>query len=132
MNFSEDEFHKTLRKLSVKPLWLGNLTPPKTAGASRRVLLASRVKELSSSTALAQRVAEKIRSGTDDTLLTNEEAAAFLNRSTRSLEKWRGESRGPKFCKVERNIVYPLGELRKYLARRKHGSTSEYPEIDDE
>ncbi len=56
-------------------------------------------------------------------LLTTEQAAAFLQMSTRTLEAWRQRGQGPKFVKVGRSVRYDEATLQKWLAGCVVGST---------
>lgn len=46
---------------------------------------------------------------------TTAEAADFLGVSPRTIEKWRLEGRGPKYCKLGRRVTYRLPDLDAYL-----------------
>ena len=58
-------------------------------------------------------------------LLSNREAAQFLNLSPRTLEKWRVTGGGPSFKKVGRRALYSYEDLQHYLAARTRKSTSD-------
>jgi hypothetical protein len=56
---------------------------------------------------------------------SNEEAAAFLNLSPRTLEKLRVVGGGPRFRKFGRRVFYALGDLEEWAALRICDSTSD-------
>ena len=58
-------------------------------------------------------------------LLSNEEAAAFLRLSPRTLEKYRVIGGGPRFRKLGRRVFYMLADLDEWSARRVCDSTSD-------
>lgn len=60
---------------------------------------------------------------------TNEEAAAFLKLSPRTLEKMRVIGGGPRFRKHGRRVVYAVEDLQRWSAARSCESTSDpnYP-----
>jgi molybdenum cofactor biosynthesis enzyme MoaA len=57
--------------------------------------------------------------------LTNEEAAAYLKLSPRTLEKMRVIGGGPRFRKHGRRVVYTLEDLRHWSAARSCETTSD-------
>lgn len=57
--------------------------------------------------------------------LTTPEAAAYLNVKPATLEQWRWNGRGPRFCKVGRNCRYRPVDLDAFLAERVFTSTTE-------
>ena len=61
--------------------------------------------------------------------LTNEEAAAFLRLSPRTLEKQRVIGGGPRFRKFGRRVMYAVGDLETWADARSFEITSdpEYP-----
>jgi len=59
--------------------------------------------------------------------LTNEEAAAFLKLSPRTLEKQRVTGGGPRFHKFGRRVVYAIEELESWASSRVCTSTSDVP-----
>lgn len=60
-------------------------------------------------------------------LLNVREAAAHLNLSKSTLDKWRCKALGPRFIRLgKRRIAYALIDLDRWLADRKHSSTAEY------
>jgi len=61
--------------------------------------------------------------------LTNDEAAAFLKLSPRTLEKQRVIGGGPRFRKFGRRVVYAISDLENWADERVCDSTSDgnYP-----
>lgn len=61
--------------------------------------------------------------------LTNDEAAAYLKLSPRTLEKQRVIGGGPRFRKLGRRVVYAVDDLDAYAGRHSCASTSDpnYP-----
>ncbi len=57
--------------------------------------------------------------------LTNDEAAAFLKLSPRTLEKMRGIGGGPPFRKLGRRVTYRIDELESWANARTCESTSD-------
>jgi len=58
-------------------------------------------------------------------LLSNEEAAQYLNLSPRTLEKWRCIGGGPKFIKMGRRAMYRPSDLSAFCDSRSRKSTSD-------
>ncbi len=58
-------------------------------------------------------------------LLTTDQAAHFLNVKPSTLEQWRWNGRGPKFCKIGRNCRYRTDDLLSYVDERCVSSTTE-------
>ena len=56
--------------------------------------------------------------------LTNQEAAALLRLSPRTLEKQRLVGGGPPFKKFGRRVLYALEDLEAWAARRTFDNTS--------
>jgi hypothetical protein len=56
--------------------------------------------------------------------LTNDEAAAFLKLSPRTLEKQRVKGTGPRFRKFGRRVVYSLQDLESWSNERVFDSTA--------
>ena len=50
-----------------------------------------------------------------DVLLTRQEAAQYLRRSTPTLERWARDGSGPAFKIVGGRALYPLVALRKFV-----------------
>lgn len=62
--------------------------------------------------------------------LTNEEAAAFLRLSPRTLEKQRGTGDGPRFHKFGRRVMYALSDLEAWAQARRFESTGDPQYLD--
>jgi hypothetical protein len=56
---------------------------------------------------------------------SNNEAAAFLNLSPRTLEKLRVVGGGPPFRKLGRRVFYTMNDLTEWAGRRCCDSTSD-------
>lgn len=57
--------------------------------------------------------------------LTTQEAAAYLNIKPTTLEQWRWNGKGPRFCKIGRSCRYRQADLDAFLGARVFSSTSE-------
>jgi excisionase family DNA binding protein len=57
--------------------------------------------------------------------LRTPEAAAYLNVQPATLEQWRWNGRGPRFCKIGRSVRYRQADLDLFLAERVFQSTTE-------
>ena len=57
--------------------------------------------------------------------LTNDEAAAFLRLSPRTLEKQRVIGGGPRFRKFGRRVMYALADLEAWADARSFEMTSD-------
>lgn len=57
--------------------------------------------------------------------LKTEEAAKFLNVKPATLEQWRWNGRGPKFCKIGRSCRYRMSDLESFLDAHVFSSTTE-------
>lgn len=57
-------------------------------------------------------------------ILDETEAAQFLRISTRTLQAWRVQGRGPRFHKVGRLCRYSRAELESWLDSQTRTSTS--------
>nr|WP_236748848.1 helix-turn-helix domain-containing protein [Acidovorax carolinensis] len=55
--------------------------------------------------------------------LTNDEAAAFLRLSPRTLEKQRVLGGGPRYRKFGARVLYAVGDLRTWADGRAYGMT---------
>ena len=53
------------------------------------------------------------------------QAARYLSLSPRTLEKLRVNGTGPDYFKMDRAVLYAIGELDAWLARNRRNSTSE-------
>lgn len=59
-------------------------------------------------------------------LLTETEAAKYLNLTNRALQSWRYQGRGPRFVKISaRAIRYRLEDLEAWVTERLRCSTSD-------
>jgi len=58
--------------------------------------------------------------------LSADEAAAFLKRSPRTLEKWRRNGYGPRFSRVGRGVVYRKHVLLAWLEENEGSSTADF------
>ena len=58
-------------------------------------------------------------------LLKTLEAARFLSLSPRTLERFRLEGSGPRYCKLRRSVRYRQADLETWLANSARHSTSE-------
>jgi Helix-turn-helix domain len=58
-------------------------------------------------------------------LLTESDAATFLNLSARTLQNWRVLGRGPSFHKIGGRVLYHRTHLEEYLASCVRQSTSD-------
>lgn len=58
--------------------------------------------------------------------LATEDAAAFLNLSPRTLEKYRVIGGGPVFRKFGRRVMYAIGDLEAWADQRTCNSTSDF------
>ena len=57
--------------------------------------------------------------------LTNDEAAEFLRLSPRTMEKSRVIGGGPRFHKFGRRVLYAIGDLEAWAAKRSFDMTSD-------
>ena len=57
--------------------------------------------------------------------MTNDEAAAFLRLSPRTLEKQRVLGGGPRYRKFGARVLYAVGDLRTWADSRAYGMTSD-------
>ena len=57
--------------------------------------------------------------------LNQKELARRWGLSIRTLERWRVEGRGPRFCKLGHKVSYPLREIEAYETHCLHVSTRE-------
>ena len=67
--------------------------------------------------------------------LGQEEAAAYVGLSPRTLQRMRVTGEGPRYVKVRRRVVYDRFDLDDWAAKRKQrftGETIEEPEADDD
>src|SRR5215471_16569929 len=61
----------------------------------------------------------------DSPYLDTTEAAAYLRRSTRTLERFRSVGGGPRYAKAGRLVLYRRDLLDDWLEKRSFTSTSE-------
>ncbi|MCK0172346.1 helix-turn-helix domain-containing protein [Aliiroseovarius sp. S1123] len=59
------------------------------------------------------------------TYLTEAQTAEMLNISARTLQRFRLEGGGPKFCKAGKRVLYAIPDLETWLKEHRHASTSE-------
>ncbi|MEG6503651.1 MULTISPECIES: helix-turn-helix domain-containing protein [unclassified Desulfovibrio] len=52
-------------------------------------------------------------------LITEKEAASFLNISTKTLQSWRYRNYGPAYVKFSRKIAYAMGDLVAFIESQK-------------
>lgn len=57
--------------------------------------------------------------------LSNDEAAAYLTLSPRTLEKQRVIGGGPRFRKLGRRVVYAVADLEAWVGERACDTTSD-------
>jgi excisionase family DNA binding protein len=63
-------------------------------------------------------------SGKPEPLLTENQAAEFLNLSTRTLQAWRIKGGGPRFARLGRAVRYRQADLNEWLESRTLVHTS--------
>ena len=54
-------------------------------------------------------------------LLTEGELANYLNVSVAAVRKWRGQGRGPAFCKLGSLVRYKREDVDQWLSTRPKG-----------
>lgn len=74
---------------------------------------------------VAQQLAATPSSASNPEFLTNDEAAAFLRLSPRTLEKQRVLGGGPRFRKFGARVLYAVGDLRSWADSRSFDMTSD-------
>lgn len=52
-------------------------------------------------------------------LISEKEAASFLNISTKTLQSWRYRGYGPAYVKFSRKIAYAMGDLAAFVESQK-------------
>jgi len=63
---------------------------------------------------------------TQETLLTEQQAATLLNVNPRTLQKWRVQGGGPRFVRMSRRCIrYWPKDIREWVQNRIKSSTSE-------
>jgi excisionase family DNA binding protein len=63
-----------------------------------------------------------------DALLTEKQAAAYLNIGVKTLQNWRWRGEGPRFVRVGRLMRYRPEDLRAFVAAHLRTSTSDLGE----
>ena len=58
-------------------------------------------------------------------LCTTSDAAAYLHKSTSTLEKYRVAGNGPRYRKLRRHVLYRLADLDAWVEAQARSSTSE-------
>ena len=58
-------------------------------------------------------------------LISQQEAAAYLNRSPRTLQTWRIEARGPRYYKQGNRVLYKLADIDSWIETTARTSTKE-------
>ena len=58
-------------------------------------------------------------------VLNTPEAAAYLDVKPATLEQWRWNGRGPRYCKLGRSCRYRITDLNDFLEERVFSSTTE-------
>ena len=58
-------------------------------------------------------------------ILTEGQAAEFLNLKKKTLQAWRVRGGGPPFLKLGRAVRYRISDLENFLNERVHESTSD-------
>jgi predicted site-specific integrase-resolvase len=56
--------------------------------------------------------------------LSERELATRWAISTRTLQRWRPECKGPAYIKLGGRVVYPVSEIEKYEQQNRHGGES--------
>jgi hypothetical protein len=62
----------------------------------------------------------------DEDTLTTKQLAKRWNMAPVTIQQWRVLSRGPKFYKIEKKVLYRLEEVRKYEQMLKMDNTAQY------
>ncbi len=57
-------------------------------------------------------------------LMTEKDAAIYLNMAVPTLRKWRVQGGGPVFLKLSRAVRYDVADLDAWIAERRRASTS--------
>lgn len=60
-----------------------------------------------------------------DAAMGEDDSAAFLGVSTRTLQRWRATGDGPRFSRLGGRVVYKRRELVRFLDENSFASTSE-------
>jgi hypothetical protein len=82
--------------------------------------------------ALALRSSQEMatRVETHDPSLSVVDAARYLNLSVSFMNKARCFGTGPRFCKLQRRVVYRQSDLNAWRDQCAFASTSQYPQRD--
>lgn len=102
----------------------------------RRIDLDAPLHRKAGPTAHAMRPVERaeepqtLQTGPTPRYLTNNEAAAFLRLSPRTLEKQRVIGGGPRFHKFGRRVMYALTDLEAWASERSFETTFDPEYID--
>ncbi len=59
-------------------------------------------------------------------LLTQQGLSELIGVAPRTLERWRVEGSGPRFCRAGRKILYPSEDVEKWLLANRRISTSDH------
>ena len=62
-------------------------------------------------------------------LLTEEQVAALLEVSVKTLQGWRYRGGGPKFAKIGRLVRYGMPDIEDWVHQKTRRSTSEQPPV---
>lgn len=57
--------------------------------------------------------------------LKTKQAAEFLQVKKSTLEQWRWSGKGPRFCKLNRSVIYRKADLEAFLEARTFNNTTE-------
>ncbi len=60
------------------------------------------------------------------TLLTEKDAARFLNLRVATLRRWRWAGKGPRFIKLGASVRYDEADLRDFVNSGRRSSTSQH------
>ncbi|WP_299436786.1 helix-turn-helix domain-containing protein [uncultured Rhodospira sp.] len=60
-----------------------------------------------------------------DPLMTQGQAAAYLSKTVRTLERWRRDGVGPRYLRVGRTIRYRRADVDAWLGGREYASQAE-------
>jgi predicted DNA-binding transcriptional regulator AlpA len=56
-------------------------------------------------------------------LLTEEELAEMIGVEARTLQTWRSNGEGPKFCKLGRSVFYRTSDLEEWISSSACGTS---------
>lgn len=57
----------------------------------------------------------------NDPLLNVKEAAEYIDSNPGTMNNWRGQGKGPKYCKMGSNIRYKLSRLDEFVDESEVG-----------